>query len=152
MRDLLTRIGRYLSRRGARDLVRLIPSEPTRAEEPEPPPPTPPGRMRLHLFGANFETDAEAIAFCTGEETRPSALNRQLDGAFIDPAQVEVIREPIVARLAEFLTPDEADDVLLRLSGDDTLIVLTEEAFGGLPYTLDDTADLTYLGTLMVRV
>ena len=152
MQTLLSRIKRYLSRRSLRDLLRLIPSEPTREEQPAPPPPMPQGQMRLHLFGANFETDAEAIAFCTDAGDRPSALNRQLEGAFVDPAQVEVVREPILARLAEFLTPDEADDVLLRLAGDDTLIVLTEQAFGGLPYTLDDTKDMTYLGTLMVRV
>ena len=152
MTTLMTRLMRYIARRGLRDAAKLIPSERTRYAEPEPPETTPQGTLRLHLFGANFDSEAEALAFCTGTDAAPSALNRQLTDAFVDGSQVEVIYAPVAPRLSEFLTDEERDDVELRLAGDNTLILLTELAFGGLPYTLDDTADMTYLGELIVRV
>ncbi|RYH03954.1 hypothetical protein EU805_00860 [Salipiger sp. IMCC34102] len=152
MSRIADRLMRYLKRRGLRDARKLIPSEPTREPRPEPPAPTPPGTLRLHLFGANFDSEAQALAFCTGTEDAPSELTRQLTGAYVDPSEVEVIHSPITPRLSEFLTEPEIDDVELRLAGDTTLILLTEHAFGGLPYTLDDTRDLTYLGEITVRV
>ena len=152
MNTLMNRLLRYIARRGLRDVAKLIPSERTREAEPEPPEPTPKGTLRLHLFGANFDSEAEAIAFCTETEEVPSTLTRQLTGAFVDHSQVEVIHAPVAPRLAEFLTDEERDDVELRLAGDNTLILLTEHAFGGLSYTLDDTPDMTYLGEVIVRV
>ena len=41
---------------------------------------------------------------------------------------------------------------MLRLGADNSLIIITELAFGGLPYTLDDTDTLTYLGAIVVDV
>ncbi|SEQ42084.1 hypothetical protein SAMN05428995_104207 [Loktanella sp. DSM 29012] len=151
---LFNRLLRYLARRGLRDATRLIPSESTRIAQPTRPAPPPQGQMRLHLFGANFDSQAAAEAFCLsppGTEL-PSALTQQLSGAFVDDAQVEAVHDDIPNRLAEFLDPEGVDDVLLRLAGDNTLIILTELAFGGLPYTLDDTTDLTYLGDITVAV
>ena len=118
-------------------------------------PPKAPGpdRLRLHLFSADFANAAEAEAFAfAGDEDRPTALNRSLTGAMIDTAEVEVVHGDIDTRLAEFLDPGEADDILLRMAGDNTLIIVTEHAFGGLPYDLNDTDRLTYLGPTLVDV
>ena len=51
-----------------------------------------------------------------------------------------------------FIVIVSRNDIILRLSGDNTLIIITEDAFGGLPYDLDDTDRLTYLGPLIVAV
>lgn len=141
-------------RRGLRQAVQLIPSEPWRRREPVPRPPVGPARMRLHLFSATFADAAHARAFCFAppQADAPVQLTQELAGAFIDTAEVEVVSEPIRARLDEFLTPPEAKEVLLRMAGDNTLIIITENAFGGLPYDLDDTATLTYLGEQVVAV
>ena len=151
---LLNRLMRYIARRGLRDMAKLIPSESTRLEEPTRPVHLDAEHLQLHLFGANFDTRADAEQFCTAPPGTdlPSALTRELDGAFIDEAEVEVVHGNNQARLLEFLAQDEADDIMLRLAGDDTLIIITENAFHDLPYVLDDTTHLTYLGHIVVTV
>ncbi|MFZ3582984.1 hypothetical protein ACOI1H_12525 [Loktanella sp. DJP18] len=151
---LLNRLMRYIARRGLRDAAKLIPSENTMLDQPQAPVHLDPEHLQLHLFSANFPSQAEADAFCTAPRgtDQPSRLTQELDGAFIDEAEVEVVHGDIQSRLLEFLSGDEVDDVLLRLAGDDTLIIITENAFHDLPYTLDDTAHLTYLGHIVVPV
>lgn len=151
---LLNRLMRYVARRGLRDAAKLIPSESTMLEQPHRPVHLDPDHMQLHLFGANFASQADAETFCTAPPGTdlPSDLTQELDGAFIDEAEVEVIHGGIQSRLQEFLSGDETDDILLRLAGDDTLIIITENAFHDLPYTLDDTRHLTYLGHIVVPV
>ena len=151
---LMNQFLRYIARRGLRDVAKLIPSESTRLEEPHRPVRLDEEHLQLHLFGANFDTQTAADAFCSAPPGTdlPSPLTQELSGAFIDEAEVEVIHGAIQPRLLEFLSAEEADDVMLRLAGDDTLIVITENAFGGFPYTLDDTRHLTYLGHIIVRV
>lgn len=149
---LMNRLLAYAARRGLKDARLLIPSESPQPDEPHVPLRQDDGLLQLHLFGAQFDDRATAEAFCApppGTDL-PSALTRELDGAFIDEAEVEVIHGDILSRLQEFLPPSEADDILLRLAGDDTLIIVTENAFHGLSYTLDDTATLTYLGPITV--
>ena len=151
---LAYRVLRAIARFGLRNAKVLDPGQSTRLPQPEPPPRLPPDRLRLHLFGASFGSQPQADLFCygDGDPDRPTPLNRALEGAFIDPAEVEVVVDAVEARLREFLDPAEADDVLLRLGGDNSLIILTEHAFGGLAYALDDTETLTYLGPLVVDV
>ncbi len=141
-------------RRVMRLAPRLIPSEPLRRKSPTPARPTPPGKLRLHLLSTDFGSAEEAHRFCyiaPGPDL-PVDLTRELAGAFIDTDEVEMIHGDIAARLAEFLTEAEADDIVLRMLGDNTLILVTENAFGGLPYELEDTNRLTYLGTQIVEV
>ena len=151
---LMNRLMRYVARRGLRDAAKLIPSESTALEQPHRPVHLDNGHLQLHLFGANFASQAEAEDFCSAPPGTdlPSRLTQELDGAFIDEAEVEVVHGRIQSRLLEFLSPEETDDVLLRLAGDDTLIIITENAFRDLPYTLDDTRHLTYLGHIVVPV
>jgi len=154
MNRLLLRAVKYLARRGLKDVTRIIPSESTRLPEPKRPEPQPKGQMQLHLFGANFDSQAAADRFCYAPAgtDQPSPMTQELEGAFIDEAQVEVVHDAILPRLLEFMDEAEADDVILRLSGDNTLVIVTENAFGGFPYTVDDTETLTYLGVIDVDV
>ena len=121
---------------------------------PTPPDALPEGKMRLHLFGATFDSQDAADRFCyeVPQPDYPEQLTRELEGAFIDTAQVEVICGPVLPRLLEFLDDEEADDIMLRLGADNSLIIITELAFGGMPYSLDDTDTLTYLGAIMVDI
>ncbi|WP_386679593.1 hypothetical protein [Loktanella sp. R86503] len=154
MNALMNRMMRYVARRGLRDLKKLIPSESTRLEQPHAPVHLDAAHLQLHLFGANFPSHSEAAAFCApppGSDL-PSRLTQELDGAFIDENEVEVVHNDIQTRLLEFLPAQEADDIMLRLAGDDTLIIITENAFHDLPYNLDDTEHLTYLGHIIVEV
>ena len=152
--NLPLRLVRALARRGLKNATRVIPSESTRLPEPVQPQPQPPGRLQLHLFGASFDDQAAAEAFCYAPPGTDlsSPMTQELSGAFIDETQVEVVHDAIQPRLLEFLPEQEADDIILRLAGDNTLVIVTELAFGGFPYTLDDTRTLTYLGAITVDV
>ena len=150
----IVKIMRAIASRGLRNVSALDPSSSNRIPQPVPPDALPDGKMRLHLFGATFESQSKADRFCyeAPQPDFPEQLTRELDGAFIDTAQVEVICGPIQPRLLEFLDHENADDIMLRLGADNSLIIITELAFGGMPYTLDDTETLTYLGAILVDV
>ncbi|SEW29801.1 hypothetical protein SAMN04488515_2109 [Cognatiyoonia koreensis] len=108
----------------------------------------PEGRVRIHFFAADFETDAEAELFCfgTGDPNKPEPITTELDGATIDTAFVEVVRGNLAGRLSEFLSGDTVADLMADRRGRNTLIFITEEAFSGLPFQVNDTDTLRYLG------
>jgi len=145
---------RRLASLGLKNAGVLDPTGSTRTPQPTPPNPTAPGRLRLHLFGATFPDQGSADRFCyeVPQPDYPEQLTRELDGAFIDAKQVEVICGAVLPRLHEFLSTDEADDIMLRLGADNSLIIIPELALGGMPYSLDDTDTLTYLGAIVVAV
>ena len=151
---LAYRLLRAVARAGLKNARAFDPGRTTRLPQPQAPRDLPPDRMQIHLFGATFASQAAADAFCygAGDPETPTLLTRELDGAYVDPAEVEVTCGGVEPRLREFLDPGEADDVMLRLGADNSLVILTENAFGGLPYTLDDTETLTYLGPMVVEV
>lgn len=150
----MSNILRGLASIGLNNASAIDPSGTNRVPQPQPPEPTPPGKLRLHLFGATFADQGVADRFCyeVPQPDYPEPLTRELDGAFINTEQVEVVCGPVLPRLQEFLSAGEADDIMLRLGADNSLIIITELAFGGMPYTLDDTDTLTYLGAIMVDV
>ena len=118
-----------------------------------PPPPLPETQMRLHLFSARFYDAEAARRFAyTDEEDRPTPMNRELEGAFVNPDEVEVVHGQVRTRLLDFLDTPVADGIVKRMGRDNTLIMVTELAFGGLPYDLTDTRTLTYLGAILVDV
>jgi hypothetical protein len=84
----LNRLMQYIAQRGLRDATKLIPAESTRQEEPHAPVHLNSGHLQLHLFGANFPSQAQADAFCTttAGTNLPRKLTQELDGAFIDEA------------------------------------------------------------------
>lgn len=114
----------------------------------------PEGQARLHMFAADFADQAAAKAFCygTGNPNIPEPITQELDGATIDTAFLEIIQGDIHTRLIEFLSEEEAGDVLADMRQRNTLIILTEAAFSDLPFQVHDTDTLRYLGDKVVMV
>ena len=114
----------------------------------------PDGQTRLHLFAADFDDDTSAKAFCfgPGDPNIPEPITQELDGATIDTTFLELIQGDIHSRLSEFLSEEDVSDILLDLRGHNSLVILTEQAFGGLPFQVHDTATLRYLGDKIVMV
>lgn len=82
----------------------------------------------------------------------PEQLTLDQPGAFIDTTYVEVNFGTAKARLDEFLTVEEAERTLAKMREANTLIIITEDAFGGFPYTLNHTPNLYYLGPYIVDI
>jgi len=115
---------------------------------PAKPPRDPAMANRLHIFHGTFTTELEATDYCLCAPGRnqPEPLTRDLPGATIDVNEVEIIFG--AARIKGALSMLTSDpDALQRTIGDDnTLILIAEAAFFGLPYTLNDTPCLRYAG------
>lgn len=112
----------------------------------------PDGQARLHLFAATFDDHTAAKAFCfgSGDINIPEPITQELDGATIDTAFLEIVQGDIQSRLSEFLSEEDTQDVLNDLRRHNTIIILTEEAFNGLPFQVHDTDTLRYLGDRIV--
>jgi len=122
--------------------------EPKRAEHP------PEGFAYIHVFTAKFENAAKARAFCYDTPTKntPEEITQELSGAFIDTNFVEVIHGDIAPRLDEFMADGDSIQVMMSLGYDNTVIIVTEEAFGGFPFVVHNTNTLTHLGRFTVPV
>ena len=114
----------------------------------------PDGQARLHLFAATFDDHAAAKAFCfgTGDINTPEPITQELDGATIDTAFLEIVQGNIHTRLAEFLSEEDIQRITADMRQNNTMIILTEEAFNGLPFQVHDTDTLRYLGDRIVMV
>lgn len=124
-----------------------------RRPEPQLPPETPAGKMRIHLFSGNFASRKAAYHYCFfAEGNRPEDLTRELPHAYIDTAHVEARFGDHIDRLYEFLEPEKAAAMTTRLAGKNTMVIISEPAFGGFGYALHDTDRLSYLGPLVVDV
>lgn len=124
-----------------------------RRVEPSLPPETAPGKMRIHLFAGDFASQGAAWHYCFYQEhNRPEDITRDLPNAYIDTAHVEARYGDFEARLDEFLLPGDVADVVSRMNGANTLVIVAEPAFGGIAYALNDTPRLRYLGPLVVDV
>lgn len=124
-----------------------------RRTEPQLPPPTSFGKMRIHLFAGGFASEDAARHYCYyTENNRPEDLTRELPDAYIDTAHVEVCYNDALNRLSSFLLPADASAMHAKMGDKNTLVIIAEPAFAGLAYALNDTARLTYLGPLVVRV
>jgi hypothetical protein len=135
-------------------LGRLIDIFAPRPAIPEAAPPVPEGKMRLHLFCGHFFSEAEAEAYCydAPDHNHPEPLTRDLPGAYIDPAFVEIgFAADIPNRLAEFFDPDGVAERLVEIGNCNTLVMIAEDAFGGFPYSLNNTPVLAYLGAFVVH-
>lgn len=128
--------------------------------QPAPPiaemPPTPPaGWQRIHLFRGEFASEEAANRYCFLEPdgNHPQELTRDLPGAFIDVAWVEVHVGPAaqdVLRMLEKRAKREAKRSSTETGN--TLVLIYEDAFGGFPYQLNDTPRLDYLGSWLIEV
>lgn len=124
-----------------------------RRVEPSLPPPTAPGKMRIHLFAGDFASQGAAWHYCFYQDNnRPEDITRDLPDAYIDTTHVEARYGDYEARLDEFLLPGDVADVVSRMAGANTLVIIAEPAFGGIAYALNDTPRLRYLGPLVVNV
>jgi len=120
---------------------------------PEVPQALPHGKQRIHLFSGNFEDADAAMAYCfhaLGDV--PEQITLDQPGAFIDTSYVEVDFGTAEKRLTEFLGDEQANHTFHKMRGANTLIIMTEQAFGGFPYVLTHTPNLFYLGPYIVDV
>lgn len=105
--------------------------------------PPPHNPNRVHLFIGTFDSERAATDYCLVPmgRNKPEPLTRDLPDAMIDVSEVEIIfgQARIEAALPMIAPRPEVGE-------ENTLIMIAEAAFGGLPYTLDDTPVLSYLG------
>lgn len=122
--------------------------EPRRAQRP------PDGFAFIHIFAAHFENEAAARRFCYDTPTKntPEDITRELSGAFVDTAHVEVVFGNIAARLDDFMQDGDSLLVVGSLGSDNTVIIIAEDAFGGFPFVVHSTKTLTHLGRFTVPV
>jgi hypothetical protein len=105
------------------------------------------------MLTGDFRNEATARAYCyEAGHNKPEMLTQDQPGAFINPAYVEVDFGDHSARLHEILLPEVAARLLDEIDGQNTLIIIDETAFGGLPFRLSDTEILSYLGSELVEV
>lgn len=113
----------------------------------------PEGKQRIHLLCGTFDDVDAAMAYCFhAPGDVPEQLTLDQPGAFIDTTFVEVDFGTAEKRLNEVFDIDEADTILHKMRGANTLIIITEDAFGGFPYTLNHTPNLHYIGPYVVDV
>ena len=116
-----------------------------------PPPPTQPDRV--HIFHGTFASELAATDYCLTPlgRNQPEPLTRDLPDAMVDTAEVEIIFGAArISAAVPMLSPDP-DGLLRQIGADNTVIMLSEAAFGGLPYTLNDTPKLRYAGPYTAR-
>ncbi|MDG1520747.1 MAG: hypothetical protein P8Q57_10060 [Yoonia sp.] len=123
--------------------------------DPQPKLPTalPDDKLRLHLMCGQFDSVDDAMTYCFhADSDTPEQLILDQPGAFIDTSFVEVVHQKIAARLFEFLPQKEVDRTIAKMKGTNTLIIITEDAFGGFPYALTSNKTVFYLGPCVVDV
>ncbi len=121
-------------------LVRLLRPVHDLSDSAVPPPANP---NRLHVFAGSFGMELEATDYCLTPlgKNQPEPLTRDLPDAMIDTSEVEIIfGETRIVSALPMLQPRP------EVGGANTLVLIAEAAFGGLPYTLNDTPKLRYLG------
>lgn len=122
-------------------------------DTPDAPPPSPEGQIRVHLFCGTFDTEEDLLGYCFDpvRADGPEPFNLDLQGAYVDTAYVATGYGPAIPEaLADFFDPANAQDILPGLKGDNALVIVSEYAFGGFPYSLTDTPRLRYLGNWLV--
>lgn len=111
-----------------------------------------PQSNRVHIFHGTFATELNATRYCLDAPSRnePEPLARDLPDATIDTAEVEIIfgQDRIAVAVPMFATNPQA--LLDQIGTDNTIIMIAEAAFMGLPYALNDTPALRYAGAFDV--
>lgn len=128
-------------------LIDMLRVSPTRDLADSATPPHAPSN-RFHLFCGTFASEPDANAYCfdAPNPNAPEPLTRDLPDAMIDTSMVEIIYGPRVDAAVQILDPSSSLNLADRIGAANTLILISERAFGGLPYTLNDTPVLAYLG------
>ena len=124
-------------------LLGNVRSKPKRMEPSDRAVPPNANANRLHVFAGTFRSELEATDYCLTPmgKNQPEPLTRDLADAMIDTAEVEIVfGEARILAALPMMTP--RPDV----GAANTLILIAEVAFGGLPYSLGDTPKLRYFG------
>jgi hypothetical protein len=114
------------------------------------PPPANPNRV--HIFYGGFGSELEATDYCLKPmgRNKPEQLTHDLPDAMIDISEVKVIFGAArINDVVPMLSP-RPDSLLGEIEANNTIIMIADAAFGGLPYTLNDTLRLTYAGAFDV--
>lgn len=121
--------------------------------QPEQPAGLPEGKLRLHLLCGTFDSADAAMTYCfQANGDTPEQITIDQPGAFIDTGFVEVVFRNIEPRLLDFLPAQEVSRTIAKMNGANTLVIITEDAFGGFPYVLSHSETLYYLGPYVVDV
>ena len=116
-----------------------------------PPQALPDGKLRIHLLHGTFPNEQTARDYCyAAQGDLPEQITREQPDAFIDTGFVEVVYQAVSQRLLEFLPAQEAEQIVADMTGSNTLVIITEDAFAGLPYALVSNQTLSYLGPWVV--
>lgn len=122
-----------------------------RRETPELVETQPPRRIsanRIHVFHGDFTSELEATDYCLTPlgHNQPEPLTRDLPNAIIDTSEVEIVfGVQRISAAIPMITP-HPDGLRHQFRTSNTLILISETAFGGLPFTLNDTPALRYAG------
>jgi hypothetical protein len=120
---------------------------------PEEPTPLPPGKTRIHLLIGMFEDESAARRYCySGGGNTPEQLTVEQPGAFIDTTHVEVSFGDHTELLTKYLGTSQKTGMFEKVNQANTLIVISEPAFAGMPYRLDHTKTLRYAGAFVVSL
>lgn len=126
---------------------------PNREPLPEAPEPPPPGHDRLHLFAGTFgnELDAYAYVYEAPDADHPEPFTNDLPEAYVDTTRVEIAHGPRLDAAITLIEGQSSTRLRHAVGGDDTLIIVSEAAFGGFPFALNDTPRVRYLGAWEVQ-
>jgi hypothetical protein len=115
------------------------------------PPPANPNRV--HVFHGTFTSELDATSYCLDAPSRnePEPLTRDLPDAMIDTSEVEIIFGAARIGSAVPMLTKRPEALLDQIRSDNTLVLIAEAAFAGLPYTLNDTPMLRYAGPFEAR-
>ncbi|AKS47245.1 hypothetical protein SAMN05444287_3115 [Octadecabacter temperatus] len=103
---------------------------------------------RLHVFHGNFASELEAVDYCITPmgRNKPEPLTRDLPDATIDTNEVEIVFGVELVGAAIPMLTQHPYGLFRQIGTSNTLILIAEAAFHGLPYTLNDTPKLRYAG------
>ncbi|MFB1026180.1 MAG: hypothetical protein QMC33_12875 [Octadecabacter sp.] len=107
---------------------------------------------RVHVFHGTFVSELAATSYCFDAPSRnePEPLTRDLPDAMIDTTEVEIIFGTARIGSAVPMLTQYTEDLFNEIGSDNTLVLIAEAAFGGLPYSLNDTPVLRYAGAFDV--
>ena len=114
--------------------------------------PDPAHANRVHVFHGTFASELESTTYCLDAPSKnePEPLTRDLPDAMIDTSEVEIIFGSTRIHAAADMLAGDSENLSYEIGHDNTMILIAEAAFGGLPYTLNDTPVLRYAGAFDV--
>jgi len=104
---------------------------------------------RLHVFSGTFESEADLMTYCFSPvaPNEPEQLNLDLALASVDTRYADAAYGDRVANLlADYLSLKQGHHISGLMEADNSVLLVGEDAFGGISYDLTDTPRLRYLG------